>query len=202
MIRRTVRIGLTVGGLLGGAAAVARTARARRSGSGAVTPPTPEWPPLHVAEEDPAVDITASDDAVAREPALASAVSAATNGLSDPAGTMASAAPVAAPDRVPNPIPDPVVPDDDADVTVAPGPDPQPLRDDEPATEPGGAPEGEGAWVEASAGSCPTSHPVKGKLSSRIYHEPGMLNYDRTRADRCYLDGAAAEADGLRIAKR
>lgn len=58
------------------------------------------------------------------------------------------------------------------------------------------------AWVEAAGGVCPTSHPVKGKLASKIFHLPGMLNYDRTRADRCYRDGAAAEKDGLRPAKR
>jgi len=51
-------------------------------------------------------------------------------------------------------------------------------------------------------GGCPDSHPVKGKLTSGIYHEPGGFNYARTRADRCYLDAAAAESDGLRAAKR
>ena len=51
-------------------------------------------------------------------------------------------------------------------------------------------------------GSCPASHPVKAKLASGIYHEPGGGNYERTKADRCYVDGAAAEADGLRAAKR
>jgi hypothetical protein len=51
-------------------------------------------------------------------------------------------------------------------------------------------------------GDCPASHPVKGKLTSGIYHEPGGFNYARTKADRCYLDSAAAESDGLRAAKR
>ncbi|MDP1807444.1 MAG: hypothetical protein Q8K72_19865, partial [Acidimicrobiales bacterium] len=58
------------------------------------------------------------------------------------------------------------------------------------------------AWVEPVDGACPTSHPVKGKLSSKIFHLPGMLNYDRTNPDRCYLDAGKAEADGLRAAKR
>jgi hypothetical protein len=57
-------------------------------------------------------------------------------------------------------------------------------------------------WVEATAGACPTSHPVKAKLASKIFHLPGMANYDRTKADRCYVDAAAAEGDGLRAAKR
>jgi hypothetical protein len=56
--------------------------------------------------------------------------------------------------------------------------------------------------IEPVDGECPVSHPVKGKLTSGIYHEPGGLNYARTRADRCYLDAAAAESDGLRAAKR
>ena len=51
-------------------------------------------------------------------------------------------------------------------------------------------------------GSCPPSHPIKGKRSSGIYHQPGSFAYDRTHADRCYLDTAAAEHDTLRAAKR
>ena len=58
------------------------------------------------------------------------------------------------------------------------------------------------AWVDPNGDVCPTSHPVKAKLSSKIFHLPGMLNYDRTKPDRCYRDGDAAEADGLRPAKR
>jgi hypothetical protein len=58
------------------------------------------------------------------------------------------------------------------------------------------------AWVEPSGEVCPTSHPVKAKLTSKIFHLPGMLNYERTRPDRCYRDAAAAEGDGLRAAKR
>jgi hypothetical protein len=57
-------------------------------------------------------------------------------------------------------------------------------------------------WVEPVEGACPSSHPVKAKLSSRIFHVPGGANYPRTQPDRCYLDPAAAEADGLRPAKR
>jgi hypothetical protein len=50
-------------------------------------------------------------------------------------------------------------------------------------------------------GSCPVSHPIKGKLTSGIYHVPGGTNYDRTHADRCYLDDDAALRDGLRRSK-
>lgn len=58
------------------------------------------------------------------------------------------------------------------------------------------------AWVEPARGVCPTSHPVKAKLASKIFHLPGMLHYERTNPDRCYVDAAKAEADGLRAAKR
>ena len=54
---------------------------------------------------------------------------------------------------------------------------------------------------EADA-SCPATHPVKAKLASGIYHVPGGVNYERTKPDRCYVDAAAAEADGLRASKR
>jgi hypothetical protein len=58
------------------------------------------------------------------------------------------------------------------------------------------------AWVEPDGGSCPLDHPVKAKLTSHIYHEPGMAAYRRTNADRCYTDGAGAENDGFVRAKR
>jgi hypothetical protein len=51
-------------------------------------------------------------------------------------------------------------------------------------------------------GNCPLDHPIKGKLSTGIYHRPGAFAYDRTRADRCYRDESAAQSDGLRAAKR
>jgi hypothetical protein len=42
---------------------------------------------------------------------------------------------------------------------------------------------------------------VKAKESSGIYHVPGSTFYARTRPERCYVDAAAAEADGYRAAK-
>jgi len=58
-------------------------------------------------------------------------------------------------------------------------------------------------WIEpAESGACPAHHPVKAKLASGIFHVPGGANYARTQADRCYLSEDAAEADGLRPAKR
>jgi hypothetical protein len=60
----------------------------------------------------------------------------------------------------------------------------------------------ENGWVEPSDGTCPTSHPVKAKLASGIFHVPGGANYERTRPDRCYASPEVATADGLRAAKR
>jgi hypothetical protein len=71
------------------------------------------------------------------------------------------------------------------------------------APTPKAAPTGDAGWVDPEAGgACPDGYPVKAKLASGIFHAPGMLAYDRTTPDRCYRDEAAAEADGLRKAKR
>jgi hypothetical protein len=51
-------------------------------------------------------------------------------------------------------------------------------------------------------GACPPGFEIKAKLSSGIFHEPGMVNYARTTPDRCYASADAAVADGLRPAKR
>lgn len=60
----------------------------------------------------------------------------------------------------------------------------------------------EPTWRAATDGTCPDGFPVKAKLKSGIFHIPGMLAYDRTSPDRCYASAEAAEADGLRAAKR
>jgi hypothetical protein len=57
-------------------------------------------------------------------------------------------------------------------------------------------------WVDPDNGACPPTHPIKVKLSSKIFHAPGGLAYDRTTPDRCYRDAATAEADGFRPSKR
>ncbi|MDH3753883.1 MAG: hypothetical protein OEU32_08415 [Acidimicrobiia bacterium] len=64
---------------------------------------------------------------------------------------------------------------------------------DEPATDQ--------PWVPSDDGACPASHPVKGNENSGIYHVPGGLAYERTRAERCYISPEAAEADGYRASK-
>jgi hypothetical protein len=50
-------------------------------------------------------------------------------------------------------------------------------------------------------GACPVGFPVKVKESSGIYHLPDGRFYERTNADRCYVDATAAEADGYRRSK-
>jgi hypothetical protein len=72
----------------------------------------------------------------------------------------------------------------------------------DPAAPAPAAAKGAKTWVEPTGTVCPTSHPVKAKLSSKIFHVPGGASYDRTTPDRCYADAEGAEADGLRPAKR
>ena len=104
----------------------------------------------------------------------------------------------------------PVAPTPAADVST--DPHPTPAEGTKVVPEPDGVPVADGdaagspseqAWVEPDGtGACLASHPVKAKMSSKIFHLPGQLNYDRTTPDRCYRDAVAAEADGLRAAKR
>ena len=89
----------------------------------------------------------------------------------------------------------------DTPTPAAPEPKAAPAATAEPEPEAAAETATDG-WVDADDGSCPTSHPVKAKLSSGIYHVPGGLNYERTKADRCYASPDAAEGDGLRASKR
>jgi hypothetical protein len=179
MIRRSFRIGLRVGLLGGVAAAVVKTVQARRGKRDtADEAQSPTWPPL--AEQ---------------------------------------AAPAATP--TPAPVPDQPKAALDAEPQVAPlqaeDARPAPVRKSPakkasaakkaPATKKAGAkkaakPTVAAAWVEPTGAVCPPSHPVKAKLSSRLFHLPGMFAYARTVPDRCYRGEAEAEADGLRKAKR
>lgn len=94
---------------------------------------------------------------------------------------------------------------------VAPAASTEPA-DPEPGgeAEPGGQAEEDAAppsdprkgWVQPVDGACPTDYPVKVKLRSGIFHQPGMLAYERTIPDRCYPTVEAAAADGFRPAKR
>jgi len=84
---------------------------------------------------------------------------------------------------------------------LAPEPDHDPWSTEPPVALEGHAETG-AAWLEPVGGECPSTHPVKAKLSSGIYHLPGGALYARTNPDRCYRDAASAQADGLRPAKR
>ena len=89
----------------------------------------------------------------------------------------------------------------DGAATPAPGdagPDWAPLRLVPPLAE---ATTAEPFVDPAADGTCPSSHPIKAKLSSGIFHEPGTRFYAVTKAQRCYLDADAATADGLRPPK-
>jgi hypothetical protein len=92
------------------------------------------------------------------------------------------------------PIPDPSPKPPPPETAAAPQTSLTPETHSAPAAE---------VWVKAlEDGSNPPTHPVKAKVSSHIYHLPGMAFYGRTRADRCYATAEAAEADGFVKAKR
>ena len=55
-------------------------------------------------------------------------------------------------------------------------------------------------WREPVDGACPDGYPIK-VAKSGIYHVPGGRSYDRTTAERCYMNADDAEADGYRRAK-
>ncbi len=57
-------------------------------------------------------------------------------------------------------------------------------------------------WMAPVDGACPDGFPIKAKLSSGIFHLPGMAAYGRTHPDRCYASADDAITDGLRAAKR
>jgi hypothetical protein len=57
-------------------------------------------------------------------------------------------------------------------------------------------------WATPVDGECPDGFPIKAKLSSGIFHLPGMAAYGRTHPDRCYASMEDALLDGLRAAKR
>ena len=118
------------------------------------------------------------------------------------------------------PTPEPIqVPDPDVEPIVAtqePGlitvgdeplqePEPAPVKKPvakKPAAKKAAPKKKLAPWVDPDGNICPQTHPVKGKLSSKIFQVPGNFAYDRTKPDRCYESAAAAEGDGMRAAKR
>jgi hypothetical protein len=224
VIRRSFRIGLWLGLLAGVGVALMKLLRGREATSPAVldlgnapsaatTRPAAAWPPLEapvttpdpvevpdpVAAEavepsdepglvvvgeaplQPAEEVVASDEPLDGEPTTAE----------EPPSTPASpAAKKAAPRRTP--------------ARTAPPAKKAPAARKAAAKK--AAPKQEKVvlppWVAPDGLICPPSHPIKAKLSSQLFHLPGMFAYARTTPDRCYASAEEAEADGLRSAKR
>ena len=177
MMRRWFHIGLRLGLLVGVVAVVLRVVQGRRRDADPFGAPT--WPPVETTPPP------------APEPAPVVAADAVTPLSAE----LTEVAPAAAPlGTTSAPTADPPT-----EVTD-PGPLPFPTEEQEaggPAT-----PEPAVRWVEPTDGACPSSHPVKAKLSSGLFHLPGMAAYNRTKADRCYPDAESAAEDGLTRAKR
>ncbi|MHB8293983.1 MAG: sunset domain-containing protein [Acidimicrobiales bacterium] len=187
MIKRLLRLGIRLAAMVGIGLAAAKLADLRRQALyGSFAGPQPSTPSLSADSFPP----------VPSKPQPA-------------AGHGGDGAPPAVPDDPPA-VPDapPAVPDAEV-APLSPAPEPaEPAAPEPAAPEPAApaaaprAPRPIRPWVVPDGSSCPASHPVKAKMSSKTYHLPGMSAYDRTKPDRCYLNAEAAEADGLHRASR
>jgi hypothetical protein len=222
LLRRALRIGL----LAGVGAGILKVVRGRKAhdpwadswvSTGAPGATRPSAAPVPAAPKPPAPVATASADVAVPPPAAPKPPAPKSSGPADvavpPPATPAPPAPEA-------PAPQPAAPDATAghgggetggEDAGEPAPKASASRASKPSrtgparrspTGKAEEPPGERVWVTASDGVCPQSHPVKAKLSSKIFHLPGSRNYSRTQADRCYPDEASAQADGLRPALR
>lgn len=88
--------------------------------------------------------------------------------------------PVPAPESKPEPVPAP-----ESELKAAPESESEQATNDETA-------------LPAESGECPASHPVKAINRSGIYHSVESRWYERSKADICFKDAAAAEAAGFR----
>ena len=176
MIRRSFRIGLWLGLLVGIGFALAKILRPKPESSaildlgspGASLAPTPSaWPPLEAAVPTP-------DPVRVPEPDVGPVVASAEPGL------------ITVGDE---PLQEPEEPVKKA---VA----------KKPAAKKAAPKKKLAPWVDPDGNICPQSHPVKAKLSSGIFQTPGMFAYDRTKPDRCYESANTAVSDGFRPAKR
>jgi hypothetical protein len=201
MVRRSFRIGLRLGLLFGVAFALVKTVQSRRTAA-AVPPPAP-WEPI-VDTPRPAAPAREAEPVPVPEVPVPTAVD---EPLVDEVGEPIME-PAPAVDH--DPALD-IVPEPPAEVSA---PVKKVAAKKLPAAKKAAAPRKAAAkkatkaevptaaFVDPEGGVCPTSHPVKAKLASRLFHLPGMFAYDRTRADRCYRDADAAVADGFVQAKR
>ncbi len=209
MIRRSFRIGLTLG-LLGGLAfALVKMFGGRSEHQADHSPvPTEPWPRL--VPDPVAPPVVAPAPPPAQPAPVAPVVTAPAPAVEAP-----TPAPAPAPPPAPEPVPDvekvaaatPAAPKKAAKKAAPKKSATKKAAKKAASTAPAAKKSAtkKGAtklWVTPTDDVCPTSHPVKAKLTSKIFHLPGMLNYERTKPDRCYRDGPAAESDGLRPAKR
>lgn len=201
MLRRTLRIGVRLGLLLGITFAVVKTVQLRRASS-ATGMPEP-WEPIPAPRPvdevgEPILEPAPADPAGPNEPEPL-ATDVAPPGPLTPAdldiGTQPAESSNGSSSGPSNGAPA-------APAKKAPKKAAKAAKSTKKAAKKAAKEHPAVAWVEPVGGICPPSHPVKAKLSSLIYHLPGMVAYERTRANRCYTDAAAAEADGFFRAKR
>jgi hypothetical protein len=177
MIRRSFRVGLRLGILVGAVLALVKSLQGRRDAKELAAPPPGRWypDPPPVAE----AAVLTADEAEAGAPVL-------DDGAAAPASRSGAEEPWT----------------DDVLPPAADSPAMAPAK--RTAKAPAQAPVKRPAriWVEPTGAVCPRTHPVKAKMTSGLFHLPGMLNYARTRPDRCYASEEAAVADGLTKSKR
>ena len=206
MIRRPFRRGLTLGLLGAAATVVVRTVQSRRAQPEPAAParwdPIPDTTPVTVpaTRTEPVVEVHTGEEAIEH---FADASRQVERPVSDwePTADLPPA-------EETTPLTPPAVQEKPAKAKAKADPAAVAALQEAPkakkkaaAKEPKKKAKAE-PWVEPVDGACPGTHPVKGKLSSKIFHVVGGFNYERTIPDRCYVDAAAAEADGLRPSKR
>ncbi len=73
---------------------------------------------------------------------------------------------------------------------------------DPPATGTGGASVPASGRAAPLGTNCPSTHPIKGNASSKIYHLRGDDYYSRTTPEDCFATEADAQGAGYRRARR
>jgi len=200
MMRRSFRLGLWAGLLFGIAFAVVKAMQARRLSPEATMPSRDPWPPVVPPRSEP----VATQEAVPKpepEPAPQAQPEPEPPAPEPPSPEPAPAPePVAKAAKKARPLKPPSI---DAPTEPAPAARKATKRAAKKAAPPPAEPTPVVHWIEpTSPDMCPDSHPIKAKLSSKIFQLPGMFAYNRTRPDRCYDNEESAVADGLTKAKR
>ncbi len=190
-MRRSFRTGLWLGVLAGLLFAIVKVVQSRRESSRAEPA---EWPPFQTSTAEPVLSAVRPEAEVqdaperARAPARARKAAKAVKAPAERVADTADGAPRKAVKK--------------AAKKAADGAPRKAVKKVAKAAKKAVKKAAEKAWVEPEEGVCPPSHPVKAKLSSGLFHLPGMAFYNRTRADRCYADEDSAVRDGLTRSKR